>query len=148
MQSGSSVDIVIASLPVEGDGEPAPQHRVTGMDPEPEKGARVGQEIAVIGENFVTPLYRNRVSFDDEVVLPRSGGATRLRVIVPELTGIPKSVRVCVEVDGVSKCLPELYPISEGVERTGIDYKCDRAFRPCYHWFSFFFNWNRVRSGL
>ncbi|MFX0194494.1 MAG: carboxypeptidase regulatory-like domain-containing protein [Candidatus Hodarchaeota archaeon] len=110
VQPGSSVDIVIASLPSEGPG-PAPEHRVTGIDPE--EGARVGQPITVIGESFVSPLYRNRVSFDNEVVLPRPAStSTRLNVIVPDtLSGLPRSVRVCVEIDGVSKCLEQLYPI-------------------------------------
>ncbi len=118
VQAGSAVDMVIASLPSEPPTGPVtPQHVVTGILPS--GGARVGEEVAIIGENFVAPLSRNKVRFGtEEAPTPRPGStSTRLQVIVPDtLTGLPASFRVCVEIDGVSKCLPHDYPIDVASE--------------------------------
>lgn len=109
VEKGNPVDIVIASKASEG---PEPGHKVTAIDP-PE-GAHVDDIIRVIGENFVSPLYRNRVKFDNEVVFPRAGSSvSSLRVKVPDSLTVPGEFTICVEIDGVSSCLDHTYLIEE-----------------------------------
>jgi hypothetical protein len=113
---GSSVGLVIAQLASSGGGTtPGGNHTVTGMNPGMPTGARLEQEIHILGTNFVAPFNRNHVIFDGEhVAIPKGGlGTSDLLVDVPgTIPGVPRPVQVAVEIDGVTKVLPFLYLIS------------------------------------
>lgn len=115
---GSRVGMVIGQPATPGGGSsggPTANHTVTGMVPGMPAGARLDQEIRVIGTNFVAPFNRNRVIFDGEhVAIPKGGlGSTELLIDVPAtIPGAPKLVQVAVEVDGVTRVLPFQYQIN------------------------------------
>jgi hypothetical protein len=112
---GSKVNLVIAHAATGGSGgggAPTSNHEVTGI--EPATSARADQEVTVIGANFITPYYRNRVIFDGEFfATPKLGSSvTRLVVDVPaDIPNLPRDVQIAVEANGVTRLLPTLFLI-------------------------------------
>ncbi|HEY0006839.1 MAG TPA: hypothetical protein VGB17_18815 [Pyrinomonadaceae bacterium] len=125
---GSRVGLVIAQLATATGGTGTggttqpPNHIVTGMNPAMPTGARLNQEIHVIGQNFVTPFNRNHVIFDGvHIAIPKEGSSvTDLLIDVPTtIPDVPRSVQVAVEVDGLTRLLPFNYlikPLSDTPE--------------------------------
>ena len=123
---GSRVGLVIgqpaaAGVGSTGTGPAPPNHTVTGMNPPMPTGARLNQEIHVLGTNFVAPFNRNHVIFDGEhIAVPKGGSATDLLIDVPTtIPNVPREVQVAVEIDGVTRLLATPYlikPLSDTPE--------------------------------
>lgn len=115
VQSGSSVDMVIASLPSEPPISPVtPPPTITGFTPSKSEGGPIGQPIHIHGTNFDLLAGNNEVTFAGESVpeTPTSPVPTKvLRVVVPDVPD-PPGVGEVKEVTVIVKRLSDNASVS------------------------------------